>query len=1166
MLNLSAFSTISNATQITSSQPKATAFHAVTVPEPITPSKSVIVSLSKQAQEINAIQQGSLIATGATPANYTASSIAAFTDSQWLNSIKSASLSPFTVEGKAEEISGILDRLQLGGAKVLKIFMSDQASSSLSLSAGQLAADAVTLKKIDGAYKLNVTGVTAGKATTTAATRLAVGTTSLGTVATMSLSDTAVGLSATNIAAIKSLVTAGKISSITQTDSSTAKLSLTEQQMTDNATALSLLDSSAKINVTNVAFANRDAVLAKSNVASIGLSATKANVSGAFIELKTKISDGKLTAITLTGSDTNFSLSADDIIVNSAVFEKISSTFSLTATDTTISATSLAGMSSKIVAALKGPMKVSGSASEVSGIIDKLNTLGAKVTDLTVSDKSDTPMILTATQFNASTGTLNKIAGSYTIAVTDVLAANAAATAAKTLSNKTNLSSGAVASITIKDTADNIVKSLAALGATAAKITTIAQSDYATKVMALTAAQLTSNSVALSKLDANARLNITSVSYDKIENTLAKANVVSVGLTMTPSDVALNLADLKSKIGSSKISGIALPTGANTLTLSAGDFAENGAVLGKITSNYKLALSSSTITAAQLANLDTSKISLLPTSAKLIVTGASDDIKANLDKLQALVAAKKIDKVSLSGDINIKLGFADIQKYATTLATFDQKKVTAQFSGNYSQYTVVEGANGSFAITDKRTVAKKESGTLAGVNFFQFADITSFASSGDSNVDALLNGGQNMWWYNGAGAAASTDSISGGFTMLASGSSKTSITYSFLTRATVDPTATAAEKAMTEMNDTQKQGVRNSFAYLASLINVTFAESSDSGKADINFGMNIQTGSAGYANPPHASGGHPSYLFLASNQTTNNTFDVGTYGWETLVHEIGHTMGLKHPFNGNAGGGGAPQPYLPTATNNRNFSIMSYTDASNVNDVNVTYTAGKSGSYSYSYTQSAVNPQTYMTYDIKALQFLYGKNADEGATKITFASNYKGIQTIYAPNAGTIDASATNQNNTFDLRDGAYSSIGYSMKDKITSQLKTQGASDSVSASVAQAIMTKLAVSAYSGANTIGLASGSHINSVLGGSAYDKFYANGVDDVNIDGGASEDTVYLAGASADWSLVGGSGALSAGGGSLAVSAKLTNGKETLNLVNVEKYAFYNSVTSPLTHTA
>ena len=826
-------------------------------------------------------------------------------------------------------------------------------------------------------------------------------------------------------------------------------------------------------------------------------------------------------------------------------------------------------------------ISVFGSSADVSSVLDRLQAAGAKVAAITLSNSD--PLNVTAAQLKGSTTTLKKIAGSYTMNVTGALAADVSKTIATKIENTANKSSGTVVSIAVSDTAAKITAALTSLGSSVSKISSISQSD-STGLISLTASQMSTNAVLLSKLDKSVRLNVTAVAYANVKSAFENINVVSVGLAMTTTEVASNLADLKARIGENKISAIALQGASTTLSLSVADIADNAAVLGKISSKFTLSLSSSTIAAGQLSKLDDATLKLLPSTAKLTVTGSAADIQANFVKLQALVAAKKIDKIAMSADANLTLSFADAKKYSAVLSTVKSGKITVQFSGSYNQYSVVQGAGGSFALTDQRSgiaAANKESGTLAGVNFFKFSDITTFASSGDSNVDAVLNGGKNMWWYNDKGAAPSSDPINGAFTTLASTSSKTKLTYSFLKPSTVDPSASASEKAMTEMNAVQKQAVKDAFGYLSSLVNVEFTDVSGqkdsnnndlTGKADINFGMNIQGASAGYANPPHASGAHPSYLFLASNQASNNSFEKGTYGWETLVHEIGHTMGLKHPFNGNAGGGGAPQPYLPTATNNRNFSIMSYTDASNTADINITFKGGDNGSYGVSYTAGAVNPSTFMTYDIAALQYLYGQNKDENIYKdltVTFGADFKGIKTIYAPINGSMDASATTKNNVFDLRGGGYSTIGYSMQDQVTAQLKQQKATDEQITSVLNNAKLKLKpaiASSYNGQNTVGLAFGSHITSVTGGSAKDQFYVNGSDDVTIDGGAgTDDTVYLAGSAADWKIVATQTALTGTTGTLAADTKLTNGTETLTLKNVEKFAFYN-LTDSLTHTA
>ena len=49
--------------------------------------------------------------------------------------------------------------------------------------------------------------------------------------------------------------------------------------------------------------------------------------------------------------------------------------------------------------------------------------------------------------------------------------------------------------------------------------------------------------------------------------------------------------------------------------------------------------------------------------------------------------------------------------------------------------------------------------------------------------------------------------------------------------------------------------------------------------------------------PPNASGTKDkTYLYLANNQASNNDSGMadGQYGWLTVLHEIGHTLGLPH--------------------------------------------------------------------------------------------------------------------------------------------------------------------------------------------------------------------------------------------------------------------------------
>lgn len=179
----------------------------------------------------------------------------------------------------------------------------------------------------------------------------------------------------------------------------------------------------------------------------------------------------------------------------------------------------------------------------------------------------------------------------------------------------------------------------------------------------------------------------------------------------------------------------------------------------------------------------------------------------------------------------------------------------------------------------------------------------------------------------------------------------------------------------------------------------------------INFGTNDQSSSAGYANLPNGSGigiKDKDFLYLANNVSTNSAQGMreGGYGYTTVLHEIAHTLGLKHPGNYNAGGGGAPGPYLSAKEDNRQYSVMSYNENN---------------------ASRSVNATTAMVYDIAVLQYLYGanKNASTASNgKFTFGAGDNNLKTLWSANGtDTIDLSALTNSSNVNLNGGTYSDI-----------------------------------------------------------------------------------------------------------------------------------------------
>lgn len=380
-------------------------------------------------------------------------------------------------------------------------------------------------------------------------------------------------------------------------------------------------------------------------------------------------------------------------------------------------------------------------------------------------------------------------------------------------------------------------------------------------------------------------------------------------------------------------------------------------------------------------------------------------------------------------------------------------------------------------------------------------------TSGDKNIDALVFGGTNSWLHDaGAAATLSNDVVKDGVRSLTGALSRT-VKYAFATEDSVKNLTGEDARGAAVMSAVQKAAVNDALSYFSSVIALRFEAVSDPAQADIVFGQNRQGGtSAGYANAPNQSGSHAEYLFLASDQSTNGTFTKGSYGLTTLMHEIGHTLGLKHPGNYNAGGGGAPGPYVPKATDNRRFSIMSYYGAPGV----------------------SANPQTLMSYDILALQFLYGANkntADPAALAknqtTTFDDAWSGLETIWAPKGAELDASKTTSRNIIDAREGAYSSV---------------------------------AMAGATATNNVGLAWGSKLAAAKGGKGDDAIYTAATGDILVDGGAGADTLYLAGKAAEWSKTGDAYTRKIAGKVVA----------TVTARNVESLAYYDAAKMSLTH--
>ena len=180
--------------------------------------------------------------------------------------------------------------------------------------------------------------------------------------------------------------------------------------------------------------------------------------------------------------------------------------------------------------------------------------------------------------------------------------------------------------------------------------------------------------------------------------------------------------------------------------------------------------------------------------------------------------------------------------------------------------------------------------------------------------------------------------------------------------------------------------------------------------AEVKTDGKIAWGWAYYPNAVRPSGGD---VWLHAGEVTDTNWSAGSYNYMSMMHELGHALGLKHPF----ADGTVINPLLA----NHQYSIMAYDAAIYSQFVDVTVTAtGRS------YSVHEVVPDTPMLYDMAAIQYMYGANMSyrTGNDTYTFDTATPFLRTIWdAGGNDTISIANFSAGSEIDLQQGHYSSI-----------------------------------------------------------------------------------------------------------------------------------------------
>ncbi|MBP1206340.1 hypothetical protein JOD97_004413 [Duganella sp. 1411] len=171
-------------------------------------------------------------------------------------------------------------------------------------------------------------------------------------------------------------------------------------------------------------------------------------------------------------------------------------------------------------------------------------------------------------------------------------------------------------------------------------------------------------------------------------------------------------------------------------------------------------------------------------------------------------------------------------------------------------------------------------------------------------------------------------------------------------------------------------------------------------------------GWAYWPNSTYPSGGDI-WLSTKESGATDSNWSVGSYNYMSLIHEMGHALGLKHPFEN----GTVVDPEFA----NRLYSVMDYDSAIFSQFVDVTATPT-----GHAYSVHEVVPETPMLFDIAAMQYMYGANMTyhTGDDVYTFDPSTPFLRTIWdAGGNDTISIANFSAGSKIDLQDGHFSSI-----------------------------------------------------------------------------------------------------------------------------------------------
>lgn len=344
------------------------------------------------------------------------------------------------------------------------------------------------------------------------------------------------------------------------------------------------------------------------------------------------------------------------------------------------------------------------------------------------------------------------------------------------------------------------------------------------------------------------------------------------------------------------------------------------------------------------------------------------------------------------------------------------------------------------------------------------------------------------------------------------------------------------------------------------------------------------SGAAAFAYGPGDNSVSGDIFFETEDINTNgNAVDfsedgIGTTGFNyyAALHEIGHALGLSHPFDGGSTSGAT----LDLSKDYSRNTVMSYVQT----DRSKAFSVVDNGDGTFAQSTTNIYASTPGMLDMDFMDAVYGAETNSSRTGgdniYQFADGVQTIQVITdSGGSDGIDGSLQTRKSIINLNPGSFSSIGlYTEAEQKTYWAGQTGLSESqiqdwfdTLDSQASAANSYYAAhdrkAIYTGEHNVGIANGTLIEMAMGGGGDDEitgnylanqFQGHGGDDT-IDGGDGDDLVIYANKMSDYTI-------STSGGTTTVTHNNNGADGSDTLTNVEYMQFAPEVMTSTAATA